>query len=133
MVEYYGWITLAETPADMDAGGLDAIVEEVRRALEPVSHSNNVVGIKVINGSPVVWLLGCPNHWSPDTDDALALYEFIAARAPGSYGLLYASDTDEPCSGFRVWRLARGKLEEFDDHLLSPRIPAIEDEWTEAD
>jgi hypothetical protein len=81
MVEYYGWITLAETPVDIDTGGLDAIVKEVRRALDLITHSNNVVGIKVINGSPVVWLLGCPNHWSPDADDALALYEFIAARA----------------------------------------------------
>jgi hypothetical protein len=56
------------------------------------------------------------------------LFKWIAAELPHSYGLLYAHD-DEALgqeNEFRVWRLARGEIEERPDPFLSPYIPTVE-------
>src|SRR5215467_2984439 len=50
---------------------------------------------------------------------------------PGSYGLLYVWDdeSNQHPNEFRVFKLARGRVTEHSDVLLSPVIPALEDVW----
>ena len=64
--------------------------------------------------------------------------DWVVANAPGSYGLTFVHD-DEDVPGnrtygrgdadhsneFRVFRIANGKIEEFDDPFLSPLVPTI--------
>jgi hypothetical protein len=56
-------------------------------------------------------------------DELLAL---IARVLPASYGLVYER-SDETGNAFRVRTMARGRLTERTDPLLSPANPVIED------
>ena len=62
----------------------------------------------------------------------IELFHRVADLAPGSYGLLYVHDDEDPEHDrhFRVFRLIRGTVTEHADHLLSPVIPTLEDEYT---
>lgn len=54
-------------------------------------------------------------------------FQWIAAELPESYSLLYIRDDEQLDreNQFSVYRLARGKLDRFDDKLFSPCIPII--------
>jgi Immunity protein 7 len=65
-------------------------------------------------------------------DERLAeLLQFLAARLPGAYGLLYEHDderTEPPGpNAFRVRVLARGMVTERADPFLSPLRPVVAD------
>jgi hypothetical protein len=85
--------------------------------------------MRVINGTHVLWLAGCTNHWGSDIDDVMELLQVAGEQAEGSYGLLYVWDDEDAVheNVFRVWRLAKGVLSEHPDPFLSPCIPIIED------
>lgn len=75
------------------------------------------------------------NHRSTPMWDML---NWLCSRSDGVYGLVYVHD-DEDLLGmhhygrgdkdnsneFRVWRLLKGQLQEFDDPFLSPIVPTI--------
>ncbi|WP_410611889.1 Imm7 family immunity protein [Amycolatopsis sp. lyj-109] len=65
-------------------------------------------------------------------DEIRTLVAKVGRLAPGSYGLLYVHDDEHPEHrlSFRVFRLARGRVTEHADHLLSPVIPTLEDAET---
>ncbi|WP_329202891.1 MULTISPECIES: Imm7 family immunity protein [unclassified Streptomyces] len=71
MFEYHGWITLRETAGDDDA-------------------SPYLLDLRWMNGEPFIHLGGHSNHRS--SPDAVALFEYVATVAPGSYGLLHIRD-----------------------------------------
>jgi hypothetical protein len=76
----------------------------------------------------VLYAHGLRNHWySPVID----LFQWVATELPDSYGLLYVHNDEATGqeNEFRVWRLARGKLEERPDPFLSPYIPTVELPW----
>jgi hypothetical protein len=82
------------------------------------------------NGITSVWFNGQRNH---PRAGPLNLLRFIGEQAPGAYGVLFVRDDDDDerhLDEFRVWRLARGKVQEFCDPFLSPCVPTIEDpDW----
>jgi len=74
---------------------------------------------------------GHPNHRGQHGDEVIALFTEIGKLAPGSYGLLYVYDDEDPehNEGFRVLRLARGVVTEHADPFLSPVVPTLEDPY----
>jgi hypothetical protein len=105
------------------------VAEEVRRRIADFAVGSGVADVRWVNGVCMVWFAGCPNHRH---DRVLDLFPWLGRLAPGSYGLLYVWDDEAGEAGeaenqFRVWRLARGLVEERADPFLSPCIPTIED------
>ena len=77
----------------------------------------------------MVSLAGLSNHRGSLEEGLINIFREIGEKAPGSYGLLYISDDENPefDNEFRVGRLVRRKFELVKDYHLSPRIPTIED------
>lgn len=84
-----------------------------------------------MNGRYYVHLGGCPNRRGTHGPALIELFAQVGQLAPGSYGLLYVHDDEDPKHGldFRVFRLARGAVTEHGDRFLSPVIPTLEDEY----
>jgi Immunity protein 7 len=131
MYQFHGWFALAETPHDIDDGGLKAVLPELQEYLDRFTGGSTVAELHWRNGEPFVNVDGMANRPRQDGVALTDLLNFLAQRLPGSYGLLYESDDEriEPPgnNAFRVRVLARGSVTERDDPFLSPRHPVIED------
>lgn len=108
-------------------------VEFVRTAVASVQDRFSLIDVtEAGNGLTILRLNGLRNH---RRDSALELFRRIASALLRSYGLLYVHDPED--SGhdeiFRVFRMARGKVEEFADMLLSPRFSTIGDNYEQDD
>nr|WP_275116260.1 Imm7 family immunity protein [Aliiroseovarius subalbicans] len=133
MIEYQGWATIREAFCEekedeaalaMIASKLETLVGELaKRALCEATFRN-------INGALRLSVMGFRNHASGDWPDVMALFEWIAANAPGSYGTLSCHD-DEDAEGreneFQLFVLRRGTLTRSHDPHLSPYFPKVED------
>jgi hypothetical protein len=84
-----------------------------------------------MNGDYYIHLGGCPNHGGRHRSTVIDLFAKVGELAPGSYGLLYLHDDEDPGHelDFRIVRLVRGAVTEHVDRLLSPVIPTLEDEY----
>ncbi|MEV7068708.1 Imm7 family immunity protein [Streptomyces collinus] len=131
MHEYHGWITVRETAVDDDdADRLRQIVDELRLRITQMA-SPYLLDLRWMNGEPFIHLGGFSNHsLSPDV---VGLFEYVAAIAPGSYGLLHVRDDEDPGheNEVVVLRLVRGGLTQHTEALLSPCIPTLEDPFTD--
>ncbi len=87
-----------------------------------------------MNGSAQLWAAGCKNHAADVAQDILNVYSYVARVAPGSYGLLYTWDDEDPEfeNEFLVYVLARTAVTERPDPFLSPFVPAVEDPYSES-
>ena len=135
MFEYHGWATLRLTPGSEEVpdGLLERFAEQLRGAIaERFGTGSGIHEVRAVNGEYHVLVDGSPNHRD---ERIFGLFPYIAARAPGSYGLLYVWDDDHPVheNAFRVWRLVRGRVEELSDALLSPCTPVLEDAFRDED
>jgi hypothetical protein len=86
----------------------------------------------VINGQGQLHFGGLANHLTQDIKDLTSAVKEIARIAPGSYGLIYIRDDEDPSgrvNEFRVLVISRGNVAEHKDPFLSPVIPVIEDPW----
>jgi hypothetical protein len=129
MFEYHGWIRLRSTAEAVDDEPplrLDEIQDLVN---ELAGHG--LIDLRPINGEYHVHLGGLPNHRGTQGSEVIDLFAKVGHLAPGSYGLLYVHDDEDPEHdlNFRVFRLVRGSVTEHADHLLSPVIPTLEDEY----
>lgn len=126
--EYHGWIAVHDSAGDDDEAALHAIVERIRRRLDELD-SPYLADLRWMNGVPYLHLAGHPNHRARHGDQIVALFAEIGRLAPGSYGLMYTSDGEDPRqhNEFRVFRMARGRVSEHADPFLSPRAPTLED------
>jgi immunity protein 7 of polymorphic toxin system len=130
MFEYHGWITLRSTAEALDdepplrLSEIKALVDEFA--------GYALMDLQPMNGVYYLHLGGNPNHRGRHGAAVVDLFARVGQLAPGSYGLLYVHDDEDPDHrlGFRVFRLARGAVTEHADHLLSPVIPTLEDEET---
>jgi hypothetical protein len=88
-----------------------------------------VLDVRVVNGEAHLWASGAKNHAVSIKPELLDLYHYIARAAPGSYGLLYIRDDEDPVhhNDFQVYALAHGALTERTDPFLSPFVPVVED------
>ena len=75
------------------------------------------------------------NHRSSIVWDML---NWLAANSESTYGIIYVHDDEDEegninfgrggedhSNSYRVWRILKGKIEEFEDRLLSPIVPNI--------
>ena len=133
MLEYHAWVTLRESPREVDEGNLNRIVAEIRRELADWDSFNPKSSLQPVNGTYFLTVTGSANHLSSHIERCRRLLELVAKIAPGSYGLFYVWDDEDPAHAneFRVWVLARGTLQPRSDPFLSPCIPTFEDPYRE--
>jgi hypothetical protein len=131
MYEAHGWCGLGESPEDIDDGGLDAAVAELRQRIEAVNWSSLVMDLRRVNGFWFLNLTCVTNRRRGEANFMDELIAWIAARLPGSWGLVYDRDDEMPephgPNRFRVRVIARGAIDERLDQFLSPARPVIED------
>ncbi|MEU1605684.1 Imm7 family immunity protein [Micromonospora matsumotoense] len=129
MFEYHGWITLRST-ADAVDDDPPLRLDEIRNLINGFT-GYGLMDLRPTNGAHHVHLGGFPNHRGTRGADVVDLFTRIGRLAPGSYGLLYVHDDEDPEHNlaFRVHRLVRGTVSEHADHLLSPAIPTLEDDY----
>ena len=126
MYEFHGWAVLwCGGDDEQHARNVHRLETEFRAYLCEVApeptwrlFEQNVVTIYNISG--------IHNH---PRNYVLESFQWIADRAPRSYGLLYLNDdeqTPDAAENFVAWRLAKGELTKHPDPFLSPRFPTIE-------
>ena len=128
MVEMHGWVTIRDTYKVVDTDNTEKVTKILELEFKTINYLNPEM--KWINGECCLQLSLYSNHWNEECDEMLKIYRIIADKAEGSYGLLYVyNDEDrELYNEFIIYRLVRGKIEIFNDKLLSPFVPIIEDE-----
>lgn len=129
MVEYHGWFSIHQSTDGESENEIIAIGEYIRELIEKV-NSSGILILKPINGTYVLHVAGITNHKSQDVTEVFEIIKSIAARALGTYGLLYMKDDEDQVgkdNEFTVYKVCRGKIEEAPDKLLSPCNPVIMD------
>ncbi|HET9109261.1 MAG TPA: Imm7 family immunity protein [Ktedonobacterales bacterium] len=140
MFEVHGWATIRLTPENRDR---DDEEELHRRAMSQIESQvgyyvndlgwayNPLLEMRKVNGEALIRVEGFSNHAGTLMEDLQALFHTIAEVAPGSYGLIYTMNDEEPAydNEFRVYVLARGTLVERNDPFLSPFVPVVEDPY----
>lgn len=141
MYSVHGWATIwpsyknDDTVDDMlDDDQMDALRRKIADHIQELGlnrteqQMNPFAEIRALNYTTHLWLSGSNNHavWHEAIMD---LFTYIATVAPGSYGLLYIENDEDPqhSNHFRVWVLARGAFVERGDPFLSPHFPVVED------
>lgn len=130
MVEAHGWITLRETYKVVDEDNIDEILKKIHEEIDKIKYPK--LQLRVLNGEYFIEFSLYTNHMSGDVKDLIAFFKTVGIIAEGSYGLLYLhNDEDsENYNNFVVHRLARGEVQVFQDTMLSPAVPTIEDEYS---
>lgn len=130
MVEYHGWATIRVDTTEENAAALAESVTALKNRIEQIAAEQPIIGIRYVNGIPMIWTSGACNHKSQTVIDVLELFASIARIARGSYGILYVWDDEDKAgnaNAFVVWRLSRGNVVQLNDPFLSPCVPIIED------
>lgn len=122
MYEFHGWAVIRETPEEIDAGNLAAIIKDIQSFISSLSWSGGLLKIYPANGNYYLAVGGLLNHkTAAEAEELMKVYQLIAQKAAGSYGLLYARD-DEDMEGydnkFRAFVLAHGELQIKEDVFL---------------
>ncbi|WP_432922328.1 Imm7 family immunity protein [Microbispora sp. CA-135349] len=131
MFLYHGWVTIRETAGlDDDDESLRRQVAAIRRLVDDLGDGA-LLDLRWMNGTPFLHVGGMSNHRGTWGRMILDLFARVGDIAPGSFGLLYVWDDEDPehHNEFRVFRLVRGAVTEHADVLLSPAVPTLEDEW----
>jgi hypothetical protein len=131
MYELNGWCSIAESTTEPDVGSLGDGIRDLEARINSVDWSSLVVSLKRVNGCWSLTFVCRTNRRRGEAEFIDKLVDWIVERFPGSYGLLYERDDDLPSDSggneFRVRTIARGKVDEQRDLLLSPINPTIED------
>ncbi|MBP0458113.1 Imm7 family immunity protein [Streptomyces montanisoli] len=131
MYEFHGWFGIAESTEESDAGQLEEGIIELRGRISQLDWSTGDVALNTHNGEYFVVVNGLVNRRRDEAEELGDLLDHIAARFPGSYGVLYERSADMPeppgQGAFRVKVMARGKVDIRLDPFLSPVRPVIED------
>lgn len=131
MYEIHGWFGLAESTEESDRGGLVSIVERIRHDLAEHTWPSLATSLNALNGQYVLTVSANPNRRRDEVEFVHDLVEFVRAKLPGSWGILYERDDEaqQPPgpNAYKVTVLARGRLTEHADPFLSPVNPTIED------
>lgn len=131
MYEFHGWITLAETPYDVDAGEYDEKYEDLRNHIDNLSWSSCMVDLLELNGRNTLIMNGYPNRRRSEANELRQLISYVSEKFTGAYGIIYEYDElTEIANGrgvFSVIVVRRGKCIPALDPFLSPAVPVIED------
>jgi len=141
LITYHGW-AVTRTGLPLGVGGPDefeqwsraeaALFEHLKGEVEKLDES--VRSCFFFNdGFNGMWSVAVTGQFNHRRDAIMDMYRWLADHGPGSYGLLFVRDDEDPRSSefyeWRVWRLSRGKLHEFDDLYISPHFPTLEGSW----
>jgi len=131
MYDYRLWILLKETTEEGDCGQLRVKVDRLRQLVEQKLACVPRDCIYNFNYSTVMQCTGGGNHRGQDHYELIYVLEWIAESLPGSYGLVYWVDDEDPevasRDQYRVITLARGRLEERRDPFFSPISQVVGD------
>ncbi len=128
MFEYKGWITLSSDSYEEDFLRLKEQVAFLEKKISKFNSSSQFSKIINCNGDYTMSLIGVLNHENGIIEEIKDLLQHIAEVLPASFGVIYYRDQEgDHENHYFVIRLAKGKLEEFNDHILSPCFPIIED------
>ena len=133
MFEFHGWASIHHHTHDTDPVLQTACWDALSTYVDDIRC--DFVRLQRYNGCDSLTIAGQHNHRNEYVID---LFRWIAANAPGSYGILYIRDDEDAkrdsdfTNVFRVWTLCRGDLTERDDPFLSPAIPIVEDEYDDS-
>ena len=130
MFEFHGWATIRESPSEVDTARLHTIIEELHEVRSCFGWQHAVLDLRSVNGEYQLSSSGLTNHRATEAGELHEFFNRVAQVAPGSYGLLFVRDDEDPngsSNQFRVWVLARGKFIEREDVYLSPFVPTAED------
>jgi Immunity protein 7 len=131
MFQYHGWLVVWAAPHETDTEYRDthAAADYLRGVLDEVADEPGLRDLRWVNGMAQCHFGGFSNHRNSTFDDLLVGVHGVAKRAPGSYGLVYYRDDEDPKhhDEFRVLVIRRGQLAEEADPFLSPTVPVIED------
>lgn len=130
MVEFHGWATIRYHTHDTHQSSQDQCWKKVEDHISSLPVPK-MVHCQRYNGCDSLHIAGQHNH---EAEYVIELFRWIAQIGPGSYGILYFLDDEDKQyeNEFRVWRLCRGELKEYDDPFLSPFVPTVEDEYDES-
>jgi Immunity protein 7 len=127
MFEFHGWAVLRYDIYEIETQPEEQLwLEFLQYLSEAAPDYQDIWTVNRLNGSDSFAINGLFNHRNEWVVD---IFRWLAENSPGTYGVLYVWDDEDTRNQnkFRVWRLARGNLIEFEDTLLSPCIPTIED------
>lgn len=131
MYEFHGWITLAETPYDVDAGEYDEKYEALRNYIDNLNWSSGKIELLELNGRNALIVNGYPNRRRSEANELAQLMTYVTKNFTGAYGIIYEYDElTETVAGrgvFSVTVVRRGHCLPSLDPFLSPAIPVIED------
>lgn len=129
MYEFHGWVTIREAvrEADEDVAARDAALGKLNDSINANADGWSFVELTHSNGADFLLLHGLRNHRQPWV---LELFETAGNLAPGSYGVLYIDDDEDPeySNEMQVFLMRRGKVVRHRDEHFSPCIPTLEDE-----
>ncbi len=131
MFEYHGWVTVQASAGDEETAERAAAVARVTERLSSLKGGSGLADLRWVNGMAQVHLGGFLNHRAGEGQTVVDLFAGVGQDAPGSYGLLYIRDDEDPngrVNEFQVLVMRRGKVTVHPDAFLSPCIPIIEDE-----
>jgi hypothetical protein len=138
MYEFQGWFRLAETPDQVDAGGLAEKLGELGPAIAQFGRISSSAKLHFADTLPCVRITGNPNRVRRDPGGDTDVDEFLdelIRLLPGSWGILYERSNDDGdeisttagANSFRVRVLSQGTLTMHADPFFSPCVPVIED------
>lgn len=128
MVELHSWITIRKTyEICEDEDDLDRVIQNINQLIQGLRYIE--VSLKVKNGEHYIEFSLYTNHFSADVKEYINFFTEIGKIAKGSYGLLFLHNDEDTIHSneFQIWRLSRGELRKFEDRILSPLIPVVED------
>jgi immunity protein 7 of polymorphic toxin system len=132
MYTFHMWLVLSDSTSEDDFSIVQAKLRMLRPLLEE-RFSWAVVGapspVFVTNGLVTINASLCTNHTGATHSELLDTLDWIGRELPGSYGVVYWSDDEDPAmrNQFGVIVMTRGKVHHRSDPFLSPQNPVIED------
>jgi hypothetical protein len=129
MYTYHLWIVLAESTLENDTGRLATKVQTLEELIAQRIGPLPRAPINQVNYETVFQCSVSRNHRGELFAGLSEVLSWITQQLPGSYGLVYLRDDEDPelPGAFRVLVLARGRIAEHADPFLSPIVPTIED------
>jgi hypothetical protein len=130
MFEYHAWLTIHSSAGDEEEEELRAAVSATERQLQPLRGGTTDISLRWVNGMAQLHMSGFLNHRSGEGQQVIETFERIGKAAPGSYGVLFARDDEDPNgrqNEFQIFVMRRGSTQAAPDSLLSPYIPVVED------
>jgi len=124
---------LRESTEESDRGSLERKAEGLRRLVrERLNGGQGPEGCVLgVNGRLVFQCSGGANQRGDDHESLRDVLRYVTTELPGSYGLVYWYDDEDPgrgrFDGYRVIVIDRGRLHDRFDPFLSPTDPPVED------